>query len=207
MILKLESITVKYGEKTVLSNFSYDFPSRGIVTVTGASGIGKTTLLRIICGLEQNFAGKIIRSADFRVSYAFQEHRLFDNLTALENLTEIVYEKCSEEEKSAAEGLLCRLGFTATDMALSPRQLSGGMKQRVSLARAFLKNAKVLLLDEPTKELDANHVATVLEIIKEQAKSRLVILVTHRENDLDELQESITGKIVLYNYDHTDKSV
>ena len=87
--------------------------------------------------------------------------------------------------------MLSSLGFSAADSLLYPDELSGGMKQRVSLARAFLRNAPILLLDEPTKELDEENANKALEIIKKEANSRLVILVTHNKRDLDFLMGEV----------------
>ena len=86
-----------------------------------------------------------------------------------------------KEDEEKAKALLSRLNFSEADMYLMPSQLSGGMKQRISFARAIMKNSSCLLLDEPTKELDAELVKKLSEIIENEAKSRLVILVTHDE--------------------------
>ena len=83
--------------------------------------------------------------------------------------------------------MLLSLGFRENDLYLLPDELSGGMKQRVSLARAFLFDAPILLLDEPTKELDPSNADTVRKIIKEQSLTRLVILVSHNGEDIDKL--------------------
>lgn len=196
-MIALKNLTLAYGEKTVINSLDYEFPERGIVVVSGASGAGKTTLLRIISGLEKKFNGELITPENFRVALAFQEYRLFDSLTALKNLTEVLFEKATPEDVSRCLSMLRRLGISESDARLLPRELSGGMKQRVSLARAFLSEADALLLDEPTKELDAAHVASVLEVIREQSERRLVILVSHRESDLAALSENIVGNIIM----------
>lgn len=184
MSLRLKNISKSFEDKKVLSNFSYDFDDVGIYAITGASGVGKTTLLRIILGIDKKFNGEITGEEKESISVVFQEHRLFPNLTALENLTEIVFQNPSADDFSAAKSLLRKLGFTDSEMQLYPASLSGGMKQRVSIARGLLQNAKILLLDEPTKELDATLVKTVLDEISLRAESSLVIIVTHNENDI-----------------------
>lgn len=181
----IEDLTKKFEDKVVLDAFSAAFPDKGVIWVRGASGIGKTTLLRMICGLDRDYTGKI--DGVGTVSYAFQEHRLFPWLSALSNVALSVYDKPGKAEYDAAEKILMRLGFKSDDMQLKPAQLSGGMKQRVSLARAFLYKSDILILDEPTKELDANLVATVREMIKDAASERAVILVTH-DNALSDLE-------------------
>lgn len=182
-MLKIENLTKRFESKLVFRDFSAEFPDTGLYILVGESGIGKTTLLRIISGLECDFLGVVIGGGRENVSYAFQEHRLFPTLTALENVTVIRDEDGIASVESEARALLTRLGFSSEDMQLYPRELSGGMRQRVSLARAFLHESKILLLDEPTKELDAALADVVREMITEESKKRLVIAVSHNEAD------------------------
>ena len=182
MSLEIKNLSKAFGQKTIFSEFSYSFSDKGIYILRGKSGIGKTTLLRIIAGLDKDYIGAVIGGGIGRVSFAFQEYRLFPQLSALENVM-ISSKDNSDTDKRRALALLTRLGFSFEDMSLFPSELSGGMKQRVSLARAFMKNAPVILLDEPTKELDSSLCERVSAIIKEIAKDKLVILVTHKEED------------------------
>lgn len=186
MTLKLNNLSKSFGRKQVLTNFSYEFSNKGIYLISGDSGVGKTTLLRIIAGLDKSFSGEIIGGGISNVSFAFQEYRLFPNLTSLENVMTASKNE-SEAEFPEAKALLSDLGFTNEDMQLLPSELSGGMRQRVSLARAFLKKAPILLLDEPTKELDNSLCKVVQDIIKREATYRLVIMVSHKEDDVHEL--------------------
>ena len=187
MILSLKNISKSFDKKTVLSDFSYDFPDTGIVALTGPSGAGKTTLLRIICRLDKKHGGEVVIVPNATVSVAFQEHRLLPNLTAEENVYEMVFDKPSGSDIIAARELLSYLGFGEAEFRLYPSELSGGMKQRVSLARAFLRDANILLLDEPTKELDSTLAKLVLDKIVEYSKRKLVIIVSHSEDELDYL--------------------
>lgn len=183
MSLKIQNLTKRFGKKMIFSDLSYCFAHKGLYVLRGKSGIGKTTLLRIIAGLDKDYSGEIIGGGIGQVSFAFQEYRLFPQLSALENVM-LASEDNSDSDKIKATDLLTRLGFLPEDMKLLPSELSGGMKQRVSLARAFLKNAPILLLDEPTKELDPLLCERVCEIIRDIAQNRLVILVTHKEEDV-----------------------
>ena len=183
MSLEIKNLTKRFGKKTIISEFSYHFSEKGLYILRGKSGIGKTTLLRIIAGLDKDYSGEIIEGGIGRISFAFQEYRLFPQLSALENVM-IVSKDDSDANKNIAMDLLSRLGFSFEEMSLLPSELSGGMKQRVSLARAFMKNAPVILLDEPTKELDAILCRQVCEMIKKIAEDKLVILVTHRDDDI-----------------------
>ncbi len=191
MILSLNGVSKKFDGRAVLDNFSYDFKESGIVAITGVSGVGKTTLLRIILGLEKKYDGEVVVKEGLKFSVSFQEHRLLPNLTALQNVAELVFDKPSEKELMSVEEMLLHLGFSKEEMSLYPHQLSGGMKQRVSLARAFMRKCDILILDEPTKELDSKLVQTVLEDIKEYSKSKLVIIVSHIENDISYLDADI----------------
>jgi NitT/TauT family transport system ATP-binding protein len=186
MSININNLYKSFGDKVIFGDFSYNFASTGIYVLRADSGAGKTTLLRIIAGLDTDFSGNIIGGGTPNVSFAFQEYRLFPNLNALENVM-IASKDESESDLLYAKMLLQRMGFSEKDSQLLPSELSGGMKQRVSLARAFLKNASVLLLDEPTKELDEDLVDTVLSIIKEEGERKLVILVSHSPKDAEKL--------------------
>ena len=183
MSLMIKNLSKSFGKKTIFSNFTYNFADSGIYIVHGDSGIGKTTLLRIIAGLDKEYTGNVAGGGIGQVSFAFQEYRLFPELSALENVM-LATSESNEIAKDGAAELLSQLGFSSADMHLLPSELSGGMKQRVSLARAFLKNAPILLLDEPTKELDPVLCKYVCEMIKRIAKNKRVILVTHKEEDI-----------------------
>ena len=191
MSLEIKNLTKRFGKKTIISEFSYHFSEKGLYILRGKSGIGKTTLLRIIAGLDKDYSGEIIEGGIGRISFAFQEYRLFPQLSALENVM-IASKDDSDANKNIAMDLLSQLGFSFEEMSLLPSELSGGMKQRVSLARTFMKNAPVILLDEPTKELDAILCRQVCEMIKKIAEDKLVIIVTHRDDDLSLLD----GKII-----------
>lgn len=177
MALTLTNLSVSFGEKSVIHHLSYSFPEHGCVLITGESGSGKTTLLRLIAGLAKPDEGKI--SGGKNVSFAFQEYRLFPSLSAAENVAVAV--SLQKKDLSSAVDMLMQLGFTKEETALYPDALSGGMKQRVSLARAFLKSAPVLLLDEPFKELDPALAEKVAEFIRAQAAWRLVLLSAHSD--------------------------
>lgn len=176
-MLKLENLTVRYQKQTVLDRLSADLPEGKIVAITGASGIGKTTLLQTIAGLLRPSEGKVI-SDYHRISYIFQEPRLFPWMTALENVTTV----CNDETK--ARELLTKL-LPDTDAADKyPAQLSGGMKQRISIARALAYEPDLLLLDEPFKGLDPQTRKQTTRFVFEQMKGKTVLMVTHDKEDL-----------------------
>lgn len=184
MALKLSNIIKKFGDKIIFDGFSYEFPSNGLFVLTGNSGIGKTTLLRIISGLDSDYEGEVINGGISNTSIAFQEYRLFPRLSALENAVIPNGSRQDNQIYLSASDLLLKLGFKEEELSLSPDKLSGGMKQRVSLARALLRKAPILLLDEPTKELDEELRLKVYELINIESKNRLVILVTHNKEEI-----------------------
>lgn len=174
--MKLVNVTKKYGKKSVFENLSADFEDGKITCIVGASGVGKTTLLRVIAGLT-DYDGAVEKTTDC-CAFVFQEPRLLPRLTALENLT-----FCGAE-KSAALTMLETVGLKGKENAY-PATLSGGEKQRVSIARAFLSSAPCVLLDEPFSSLDVGmkiRAADLLCRLQKESK-KTCLFVTH---DLEE---------------------
>ena len=190
MSIKIENLSKSFGAKTIFSDFNCEFADTGIYVIRGESGIGKTTLLRIIAGLDKDYTGNVKQSVT-GVSVCFQEYRLFDNITAFKNVTEVSFKKATEDDEAIVRALFKRLNFTDGDVMLYPGELSGGMKQRVAFIRSIAKKSPVLILDEPTKEVDPENAAIMRQIIKEEARKRLVIMVTHKTEDISDLQAQI----------------
>ena len=188
MSLYIKNLHKRFGDKILFEDFSYTFPKIGVVAITGSSGSGKTTLFRIIAGLDKLYTGEVQNGGISNTSYAFQEYRLFQNLTALENVT-VAIDKVGDKDKENAKQLLSELGFSESDLILTPAQLSGGMKQRVNLARAFMRKRPILILDEPTKELDEMLISALHKIIKHASLDRLVIISSHDSRDIEALAD------------------
>ena len=187
MALKIENLYKSFDEKKIFEDFSYSFTDNGLYALLGNSGIGKTTLLRIIGGLDKKYRGEIIGGGVKNVSFVFQEYRLFPRLSAIENAVIPNGDMSDELLVSKASALLTRLGFTSDELSLLPDELSGGMKQRVAIVRALLRDTPTLLLDEPSKELDLRLKETLYNVVKEESDKRLVIIVTHDVSDLENL--------------------
>ena len=166
MSLRIKSLSKSFDKKTIFRDFTYYFQDTGIYALKGDSGIGKTTLLRIIAGLDKGYSGNVSGGGAKHVSFCFQEHRLFNQLSAFDNVLRLSFPKDCYHSRKLTKNMLQRLNFSATDMILKPDELSGGMRQRVAFARAVLKKSKSLLLDEPTKELDEALRNTIIEIIR-----------------------------------------
>ena len=188
MSLSISSLNKRFGEKVVFDGFSYTFADKGIYALRGDSGSGKTTLLRIIAGLDTEFSGTVTGGGISKTSISFQEHRLFPQISALDNILLVAFKSPpSDEDKNRVKEMLFSLGFGEAELTLLPHELSGGMKQRISFARAIMRSSPILLLDEPTKELDADLCKKVNDIILAESKNRLVIISTHSQSDIDYL--------------------
>ena len=174
-----DKVSFSYGEKEVLRELSFRLETGELLAVMGESGCGKTTLLHLAAGLRVPQTGKI-RSDHTRVSVAFQEPRLFPWLTVRENLLSALpqSERRAGEERLSA--LLTEMGLSGVE-GLYPRELSGGMKSRVSLARALLYGGDLLLLDEPFSALDEEMRQELATRLRKQLKDtgKTAILVTH----------------------------
>lgn len=186
-MLKAVGISKKFGENTVLENFTHEFKEGKVTAVLGRSGSGKSTLLNILMGLQLPDRGEIIRSDDQRIGAVFQENRLCENLTAAANIRLVTGKRLSKEQivsELSAVGL--------SDCANKPvRTLSGGMKRRTALLRALLADCGVLFLDEPFKGLDADTKAFVLDYCQKKFSGKTVILVTHDERESKLLSDDI----------------
>ena len=186
-MLKIESISKAFGEKSVLRNVSLSCGNTGITAIMGSSGIGKTTLLNIIAGLETADSGTVTHSYQ-RVSYKFQEPRLFDWLTAVENV-QAVLDNAPDAGVRARE-LLISVGLSDS-LGKYPNELSGGMQQRVALARALGFEGDLLLLDEPFSAVDEEIKKQLIALIKRYGETHAVILVTHDKAEAEALGATV----------------
>lgn len=177
-LIRFENVSKAFDGKTVLSEFSHAF-ARGMLTfIEGPSGRGKTTLLRLSCGLETPDEGSVVCAEGLRFSYVFQEDRLCENLSAAANVRLV----CPDRRSRAPEELLEGLGI-GDRAAVAVKKLSGGEKRRVALARALAAPSDVLLLDEPLTGLDDAAKELVLGFIKPFLAGKAVLWVTHGKDE------------------------
>lgn len=204
--LVMSGINKSFGRTAVLTNFCLSVPSGQRLALIGGSGSGKTTILRLIAGLDRpdsgsihvfgsqlpdrQFVNRIIptdppdqRESRRHVGMVFQQFNLFSHLTVLENVTEApihVLKKSRADARLQAMSLLDSVGLA--DFANRyPHQLSGGQQQRVAIARALALHPRLLLLDEITASLDPERVMEVLTVVRSLAADRLItfVIVTH----------------------------
>lgn len=173
-ILEIRNLTKSFGDKRVLNNLSLRFEAGKTTCIMGASGCGKTTLLRILAGLETSDAGEIIRNYR-NVSFVFQEDRLCEDFSPISNIRFVTGNRMQETE---IVHLLNRFGLTE-HLKEPVRTMSGGMKRRVALARALSVPYDLLLMDEPFKGLDEGLKHTVMDYVRTETKGKTVLCVTH----------------------------
>lgn len=178
-MLELKEFSLSFGGHAVLSNCSLHLAPGERIALMGPSGCGKTTLLRSALSLQKPDSGTVVCRAR-KPAAVFQEPRLLPWLTALENVN-LVLSDTPETLPAAQAWLDCmELGDSAL---LYPTELSGGMQQRVSLARALACEPDLLVLDEPFKGLDATLCDRILTVLNLSLEGASVLLATHREEE------------------------
>ena len=177
-MLKISDLSFSYSQKKILDGFSLTVKRGEIVALMGPSGCGKSTLLNLIAGFQKPQGGTI-ESGAARTSYVFQEPRLFPWLTVEENLLAVLPTRDATAQEQMERALAA---VSLTDAkALYPAELSGGMKSRISLARALVYNGELFLLDEPFSALDQTLRSSLAQALRQEFKERgtTVLLVTH----------------------------
>ncbi len=185
MKIEIKDLSKSYEGRQIFKDFSLTLESKKVNSIIGASGGGKSTLLNIIAGLLEKDSGRILGVNEEDISYIFQEDRLLKWLTVRENIEIFIYNYYSRKE---AEKVIDKI-FTILNIKDTlneyPSKLSGGMRQRVNIARALIKPSKVILMDEPFKSLDYKTKYLIIKELKVifEKEDRLVLFVTH---DVDE---------------------
>ncbi len=212
-MLELKNIKKEYpagnGKVDALKDISLQFRENEFVSILGPSGCGKTTMLNIIGGLDQYTEGDLIingRSTkhfkdrdwdsyrNHSVGFVFQNYNLIPHQTVLRNveLALTLSGVSKQERRKRAKEALEKVGL-GNQLNKHPNQMSGGQMQRVAIARALVNNPDIILADEPTGALDTETSVQVMDLLKEVAKDRLVVMVTHNPN----LAQSYSTRIIL----------
>lgn len=203
-MIKFENVSKEYGKIPIFKNISFDIEEGGSIAFIGPSGVGKTTIGRMIAGLETQTSGKIlIDDLEFNpknlekirniVGFVFQDFKLFHNMTVIENIIYSpvnIYKLKKDEAISKANDFLRKMNLLE-HVNKYPHQLSGGQKQRVAIIRALMINPRILIFDEPTASLDKDSKLDAINSILDIKKMNkiTIIVITHDQETADLLTE------------------
>lgn len=202
-MIEIRDLCKSYGTNIIYNHFNITFEENHITGIMGESGGGKTTLLKIISGIEKYDEGEIRGINNKKIAYIFQEDRLIPWLTVYENIRFVL--KSYKDEKyiyKKVKEVLTKLRLWEYKEYL-PEHLSGGMQRRVSLGRALVYDCEILLMDEPFKGLDEELKKDIVNYFLKEYKERpkTIIWVTHDEEELKEISHKIywlEGKPLVY---------
>lgn len=178
-MLELKNVSLRLGDKQVLRDCDLRLADGGRIALMGPSGCGKTTLLRVALSLQKPDAGEVSCSWN-KIGVVFQEPRLLGWCTAEENVNLVLSDKAETLPEAAL--WLDRLELSEA-RGLYPAELSGGMRQRLSIARALALRPELLILDEPFKAMDEALVARVRQTVAQSLSAAALLLVTHSEEE------------------------
>lgn len=187
MSIIITDLYKSFDDNEILKNVNITLEDSSIYCLMGASGIGKTTLLRILMGLERADSGCISGIDTKNISCMFQEDRLIPDLSAIDNVRIVLRGKNNRAE--VRNNLLSILPDDSLDLPVS--SLSGGMKRRVALARALSYPGKLIILDEPFTGLDKDTKLNVINYILKMRNNRTLLIATHGTDDADLLGAKI----------------
>ena len=182
--MKIKIIKKAFADKIVFDNLSLEIPEGKITFIMGKSGCGKTTLLKMISGLDKDFIGQIEKSSE-HISCVFQEPRLFPAISVKQNI-ELVQKGTNIDICE-----ILKLVELENDANEYPNNLSGGMKMRASLARALYHNGDIFLMDEPFSAIDENMKFRLIPRVLHLLKGKTVIIVSHDLEDAQAYAENI----------------
>lgn len=201
--LRVKNLTKIYNNKKVLNNITFSVNDGEFLSILGFSGCGKTTLLKILIGLENATSGRITKdrkditnvdSSKRGMGIVFQDYALFPNMTVLGNVMYALKHKIKDKNKAKEESLrfIEMVGMTE-HLKKYPHELSGGQKQRVAIARTLVLNPDIVLFDEPMSALDADNKLTLRKELKKIQKNlgTTMIYITHDQEEAFSLSNRV----------------
>lgn len=192
MDIKVDHVSKAYGEQQILRDLCCVFPEGKTTCIRGRSGCGKTTLIRLLLGLDIPDKGKIEGISDRKIRAVFQEDRLCENLSAASNTRLVCTETISDRELEEAYKAVA-----LTEVWQKPvRELSGGMRRRVSILRALLADSDCVIMDEPLRGLDEKTRTKTIDYILKKTEGKTLIFVTHEEQEAVWLKADKTLKFM-----------
>lgn len=190
-LIEIKNLRKSFNGKAVLKDINLEINKGDIVAIIGASGSGKSTMIRCIAGLEKGESGQILLNGENiesggqtagKIGMVFQNFNLFPHYSVMKNIVDApikVQKRKKDEVYEQARKLLAQMGLSDREDAY-PFQLSGGQQQRVSIARALAMNPDILFFDEPTSALDPELTGEILKVIQELASEHItMVIVTH----------------------------
>ena len=180
----IDHLAFSYGERKIFADLSLAVADSDRVWLSAPSGFGKTTLLRLVCGLEKPENGQISGTGGKRIAAVFQDDRLIPWLSASENICAVLGNLPRGERKKAAAEALAAVGLEKECDSM-PSSLSGGMARRVAIARALSYGGAILLLDQPFAGIDGEWRERIAKAIIERFKNSAILLATHHDNEAE----------------------
>ncbi len=180
-MIELKKVCKEYNGKLVLKDLNFTVSKGEVKCIMGPSGVGKTTLLRIIMGLEVADKGFVTELSSLKIGAVFQEDRLCEDFDAVANVALVLPKGISYK---VIEKELQKVGILRDELHKPVSQFSGGMKRRVAIVRCMISDADVLCMDEPLKGLDENNKELVSNYINRKRQGRTMLIVTHDREDI-----------------------
>lgn len=192
-IISIKNINKKFNNKIIFENFNIDFYENQVNCIIGKSGCGKSTLLNIISGIIKNDDDKFETIEKYGVSYIFQDDRLIDWLTVGENITLVVKKMYNKKKCDDLCNKYLSLVGIKEYKNYYPQMLSGGLRQRVNIARAFIYPSKIIIMDEPFKSIDVINKEIIMNNFRKiiENEKRTVLFVTHNIDEALLLSDKI----------------